>query len=112
MLFFGRKKEKENCCCRTSPNANAGAHRAAGTAGAARVRVLGTGCARCNALADAAEAALADLGMDTNVEHVTDFAEIAAHGVMTTPALVVDGKVVSAGRVLTRDEVKELLLKA
>ena len=50
--------------------------------------------------------------MDTAIDHVTDFAEIAAYGVMTTPALVVDGKVVSYGKVLHRDEVKRLLRKA
>ena len=45
------------------------------------------------------------LGMDTAIDHVTDFAKIAAYGVMTTPALVVDGKVVSYGKVLKPDEV-------
>ena len=49
--------------------------------------------------------------MDTEIEHVTDFAKIAAHGVMTTPALVVDGKVVSYGKVLKKDEAKALIQK-
>ena len=49
--------------------------------------------------------------METDVDHVTDFAQIAAYGVMTTPALVVDGKVVSYGKVLKKDEVKELIRK-
>mgnify|MGYP002410113398 CR=1 FL=1 len=51
-------------------------------------------------------------GMDTTIDHVTDFAEIAAYGVMTTPALVVDGKVVSYGKVLKTDEVVKILQKA
>ena len=55
--------------------------------------------------------ALAELGMDTEIEHVTDFAKIAAYGVMTTPALVVDGKVVSYGKVLKKDEAKALIQK-
>ena len=49
--------------------------------------------------------------MDTAVEHVTDFAEIAAYGVMSTPALVVDGKVAVYGKVLKKEEVVELLHK-
>ena len=63
------------------------------------------------ALELAAREALAELGMDTEIEHVTDFARIAAYGVMTTPALVVDGKVVSYGKVLKKDEVKALIQK-
>ena len=47
--------------------------------------------------------------MDDAIDHVTDFAQIAAYGVMTTPALVVDGKVVSYGKVLTKDEAVRLL---
>ncbi|NLO12768.1 MAG: thioredoxin family protein, partial [Clostridiales bacterium] len=51
------------------------------------------------------------LNIDTTIDHVTDFAKIAAYGVMTTPALVVDGKVVSYGKVLKTDEVVNLLKK-
>ena len=47
--------------------------------------------------------------MDTTIAHVTDFAQIAAYGVMTTPALVVDGNVVSHGKVLSKDQVKALI---
>ena len=50
--------------------------------------------------------------MDMDIEHVTDFTQIAAYGVMTTPALVVNGKVVSYGKVLKKEEVVNLLLKA
>ena len=49
--------------------------------------------------------------MDTTIEHVTDFSQIATYGVMTTPALVVDGKVVSYGKVLKKDEAKTLIQK-
>jgi small redox-active disulfide protein 2 len=77
----------------------------------ASVKVLGSGCAKCNQLETATKAALAQLGMDTAIDHVTDFAQIAAYGVMTTPALVVDGKVVSFGKVLRQDEVVKLLQK-
>lgn len=49
--------------------------------------------------------------MDTTIDHVTDFSKIAAYGVMTTPALVVDGRVVSYGKVLKTDEVVKILQK-
>lgn len=78
----------------------------------APVKVLGSGCAKCNALEDVTRQALAELGLDLEVGHVTDFTQIAAYGVMTTPALVVDGKVLSAGRSLTKGEAVELIRKA
>ncbi|MEA4928950.1 MAG: thioredoxin family protein [Candidatus Limiplasma sp.] len=110
MGLFGKKetKEQKGCCCghcgdltKEVPPASEGAS----------VKVLGSGCAKCNQLVAATKAALEQLGMDTTVEHVTDFAQIAAYGVMSTPALMVDGKVVSFGRVLTKDEVVALLQK-
>jgi small redox-active disulfide protein 2 len=77
----------------------------------ASVKVLGSGCAKCNQLEAATKAALEQLGMDTTIDHVTDFSQIAAYGVMTTPALVVDGKVVSFGKVLKIEEGVRLLQK-
>ena len=105
-----RKKEEEACCCGDSctPETMAQAETAKSAAG---VKVLGSGCAKCNALEDAVRAALTELGMDTAIDHVTDFAQIAAYGVMTTPALVVDGKVVSYGKVLKKEEAKALIQK-
>lgn len=76
------------------------------------VKVLGGGCANCHALEASAKAALAELGLPQEVGHITDFAEIAACGVMHTPALMVDGKVVASGRVLSKDEAKALIEKA
>lgn len=74
--------------------------------------MLGGGCAKCHELENAVKEALAELGMDTSVEMVTDFAQIAAYGVMTTPALVIDGKVVSYGKVLKKEEAKDIIQKA
>ncbi|MEG0934956.1 MAG: thioredoxin family protein [Clostridia bacterium] len=82
------------------------------TVGGAAVKVLGSGCAKCNALEAATVEALKALQMDPAIDHVTDFAQIAAYGVMTTPALVVDGQVVSFGRVLKKDEVISILKNA
>ncbi|SEW18251.1 thioredoxin family protein [[Clostridium] fimetarium] len=75
------------------------------------VKVLGSGCAKCNELEANVKKALEQLSMDTSIEHVTDFAQIAAYGVMSTPALVVDGKVVAYGKVLKVEEVVKLLEK-
>lgn len=75
----------------------------------ARVKVLGSNCSKCNQLEAATKAALEQLGMDTTIEHVSDFSRIAAYGVMTTPALVIDDKVVSYGRVLKTEEIVEIL---
>ncbi len=77
----------------------------------ASVKVLGSGCKKCNDLEQATKQALESLNMNTDIDHVTDFAAIASYGVMTTPALVVDGKVVSYGKVLKTDEVVQILKK-
>lgn len=76
-----------------------------------RVKVLGSGCKKCNDLELATIDALTELGLDTSIEHVTDFSEIAKYGVMSTPALVVDNQVISYGRVLNKEEVLNLLKK-
>lgn len=73
------------------------------------VKILGSGCKKCNELAANTKAALEQIGMNTDIEHVTDFSKIALYGVMTTPALVVDDKVVSYGKVLKPDEIVRLL---
>lgn len=107
-LFGKSKKEEASACCCGSREAMAHAEADKASGG---VKVLGSGCAKCNALEEAARAALEELGMDAAIDHVTDFAQIAAYGVMTTPALVVDGKVVSYGKVLKKDEAKALIQK-
>jgi small redox-active disulfide protein 2 len=74
-----------------------------------KIQVLGTGCAKCKQLTANAEKAVATLGLATAVEKVEDLREIMRFGVMTTPALVVDGKVRAAGKVLTAEAVMDLL---
>ena len=75
----------------------------------ASIKVLGSGCAKCNQLEKATVEALQQLNMDTTIDHVKDYARIAMYGVMSTPALVVDEKVVSYSKVLTKDEVVKIL---
>lgn len=111
MGLFNKKKEETKSCCGGSctPETMKQAEAAKAAPG---VRVLGSGCAKCNALETAVREALAELGMDTTIDHVTDFTQIASYGVMTTPALVVDGKVVSYGKVLRKDEARAIIQKA
>ncbi len=73
------------------------------------IKVLGSGCAKCKKLTENAEKAVSESGVAAQVVKVTDMQEIMKHGVMSTPALVVDGKVKSTGKVLTVGEIKELL---
>lgn len=113
MALFGSRKKKEetsSCCCGSCDGESMAKAEKAKAEGAS-VKVLGSGCAKCNQLEAATKEALAQLGMDTTIDHVTDFSQIAAYGVMTTPALVVDGKVVSYGKTLKTDEIVKMLLK-
>ena len=75
------------------------------------VKVLGSGCSKCNLLEKYAVEVLAEMGLAYTMEHVKDYIEIAKYGVMQTPALVVNEKVLVSGRVPTHAELKELLAK-
>jgi small redox-active disulfide protein 2 len=74
-----------------------------------KLQILGTGCPKCKKLAQNAEAAVKELGLDFEVEKVTDITEIMNFGVMMTPALAVDGQVKAVGKVLSPDEIKKML---
>jgi small redox-active disulfide protein 2 len=70
-----------------------------------KVQILGTGCPKCRTLEANAKIAISELGLEVEVEKVTDIEAIMAMGVMMTPALAVDGTVKSVGRVLTKDQI-------
>lgn len=89
-MFF-RKKEENN------ENKNA------------RIKVLGSGCSKCNELEKNTKEVLKDLNIDEEVAHIKDFKEIMKYGVMTTPALLVDEKILVSGRVPNIKELKELI---
>jgi len=73
------------------------------------IQILGTGCAKCGRLADAAEQAAGELGLEYQLEKITDMMRFADFGVMMTPALAVDGEVKVSGRVPSKDELKQML---
>ena len=73
------------------------------------VKILGGGCAKCHTLADQTKKAADELGVEINMEHVTNMADIMKYGVMSTPALVVDGQVKVSGRVPNLGEIKAML---
>jgi len=74
-----------------------------------KIQILGTGCPKCKKLTENAQAAIAELGLDCDVEKVTDVNEIMKFGVMMTPALAVDGQVKVFGKVASSDEIKKML---
>lgn len=74
-----------------------------------KIQVFGPGCAKCNKLAENARQAAEELGLDYTLEKVTGIDEMIALGVMTTPALVVDGEVKLVGKAASVKYVKELL---
>ncbi len=75
------------------------------------IKILGTGCAKCKNLEQATRDVVAGLGLDAQVSKVEDIMDIMGYGVATTPALVIDGKVMVKGRVPSKDEITKLLTK-
>jgi small redox-active disulfide protein 2 len=73
------------------------------------IKILGSGCRKCVALAENAMAAAKAAGKEAEIVKVTDFAQIAGYGVMSTPGLVIDEKLVSSGKVLTAQEIERLM---
>lgn len=74
-----------------------------------RIKILGSGCKKCYKLEDNVKKALASEKLTAEVEHITDLEEIISFGVMSTPSLVIDDKVVSSGKVLKEKEIIKLL---
>jgi small redox-active disulfide protein 2 len=74
-----------------------------------KIQILGTGCPKCKKLAENAEAAAKALGLEFDIEKVTDIGEIMTFGVMVTPALAVDGQVKVVGKVPSPEEIQRLL---
>jgi small redox-active disulfide protein 2 len=74
-----------------------------------KIQVLGSGCPKCRTLTERVEEVVAALGLDCEIEKITEISEIVKFGVMMTPGLVIDGEVKSAGKLLSIQEIKDLL---
>ena len=124
LFNFGKKKEEKSCCCGgTEPQAEettgcccTSAPKAENTCccgkaveGICCVKVLGAGCKTCHEQYENAKAAVAALGLNIEVEYITDLEKVMEYGVMSMPAIVVNDKVISMGKLLKAAEVEKLL---
>ena len=129
LFNFGKKKEEEKkscccgsaepksgestgCCCGSAPKAEASSCCCgAPVEGICCVKVLGAGCKSCREQYENAKAAVQALGLNVEVEYITDMEKVMEYGVMSMPAIVVNDKVVSMGKVLKAADVEKLLHK-
>ena len=115
LFNFGKQKkeEKKACCCSGSePQAEESACCCgAPVEGICCIKVLGAGCKACHEQFENAKAAVKAMGLDVEVEYITDMEKVMAYGVMSMPAIVVNEKVVSMGKVLKAADVEKLLHK-
>ena len=73
------------------------------------IKVLGGGCCRCENLLEAVKEAVAEKGIEAEIEYITDMGKIMEYGIMSTPALMINNKVVSMGRVLKAKDIAKYL---
>ena len=115
LFNFGKKKEETkapSCCCGGAEAAKStGCCCGEPVEGICCVKVLGAGCKSCHAQYENAKAAVQALGLDIEVEYVTDMEQVMAYGVMSMPAIVVNEQVASMGKVLSAAETEALLRK-
>jgi small redox-active disulfide protein 2 len=76
------------------------------------IKVLGPGCANCERLAETVKQAVSELGIDAEVTKITDFAEMASYGMLASPGLVINEKLVSSGRIPSTEDIKILIEKS
>ena len=105
-----KKKEEKPCCCGAAPKKEqAPCCCAAPAADIRSIQVLGAGCKSCHQQYTYAKEAVGNLGLNIEVEYITDMEKIMEYGVMSMPAIVVNGQVVAYGKVLKAAEVEKLL---
>ncbi len=128
LFGFGKKKAEEKkapaccggssnapveaasgCCCGSAGQAEESACCAKPASGATSIKILGAGCKSCHEQYENAKAAVKALGLSVEVKYITDMEKVMGYGVMSMPAIVVNEKVVSMGRVLTAADVEKLL---
>ena len=113
LFNFKKKEEKKHCCCSCGvpSQETAATNECCGKAveGICCIKVLGAGCKSCHEQYKNAKEAVKNIGLDVEVEYITDMEKVMEHGVMTMPAIVVNETVVSAGKVLKTTDVESLL---
>ena len=107
MSFFNRKKEEEKPCCCSSGSAGSKYDVVLGEV--TSVKVLGAGCKSCHQMYENTKKAVADLGLGIEVEYITNMEKVIQYGAMSMSVLVVNEKVVSAGKVLKPQEAAKML---
>ena len=113
LFNFKKKEEKKPCCCSCGvpSQETAATNECCGKAveGICCIKVLGAGCKSCHEQYENVKVAVKNLGLDVEVEYITDMEKVMEYGVMTMPAIVVNETVVSAGKVLKTTDVESLL---
>ena len=114
LFNFGKKKEeKKTCCCScgcaTEETTSINECCSEAVNGICCIKVLGAGCASCHQQYEYAKEAVKNLGLSVEVEYITDMQKIMEYGVMSMPAIVVNEKVVSVGKVIKAPDVEKLL---
>ena len=103
-------EESRGCCC-AGEHGDEGEEKTSGIDGTMSIKILGSGCKNCVTLAENVKLALSQMGLQANVEKVADLSAITGYGVMSIPALVINEKVVSGGKVLKPGEIVKILEK-
>lgn len=116
LFHFGKKEEEKKapgCCCGGAAEVGEAASCCCGAPveGICCIKVLGAGCKTCHAQYENAKAAVTAMGLSVEVEYITDMEKVMEYGVMSMPAIVVNDKVVSMGKLLNAAEVEKLLHK-
>lgn len=112
LLFNSKKKEsarnkQSDCCCENACNT---LNITAISGNVKSIKVLGSGCQKCHKQFENVKDAIRRLNIDVDVEYITDMEEIMLYGIMTMPAIVINEKIVSAGRVLRANEIEDILV--
>lgn len=117
LFGFGKKKEEKKapaCCCNCpTPEATDITNDCCPEAkdGICCIKVLGAGCKSCHEQYESVKTAVKNMGLSIEVEYITDMQRIAEYGVMSMPAIIVNEKILSMGKVLKASEVEKLLCK-
>ena len=111
LFGFGKKKEEGHCCCEAPAAEAENCCCGEPVDGICSIKVLGAGCKSCHEQFENAQAAVRTMGLSVEVEYITDMEKVMEYGVMSMPAIVVNEKVVSMGKVLKAADVEKLLHK-